>query len=179
MRKIVIAALGAGLLLAPLAGSASAAEPGGSPSSFASPASGSRVATGLAAGTGLAATCWAPAQKADIAWKSSTSAIQAGDAYCNYDRTYVFGMQADGNLVLYKMDGTAIWASGTYNHPGAYALMQADGNFVVYDANGSALWSTGTWWAGSGSVFAFQNDGNLVLYKADHTAVWASNTRGR
>src|SRR6478609_3485195 len=123
-----------------MAGSASAAESGGSPSSLVSPASGSPAATGLTVATSLDATCLQPNVKGDIVWHSWTSDITAGNAYCNYDHTYVFGMQADGNLVLYKMDGAAIWASGTYNHPGAYARMQADGNFVVYDANGSALW---------------------------------------
>ncbi|MFF0295274.1 hypothetical protein ACFYST_17605 [Kitasatospora sp. NPDC004614] len=64
-------------------------------------------------------------------------------------------MQPDGNLVLYLNNdsgrhGPALWASGTYGNPGAYAYMQPDGNFVVYRQNGGpdsggALWSTGTW----------------------------------
>ncbi|MFI9786348.1 hypothetical protein ACIHEI_23060 [Kitasatospora sp. NPDC051984] len=64
-------------------------------------------------------------------------------------------MQTDGNLVLY-LDGDTghrgpvLWASGTYNNPGAYAYMQPDGNFVVYrqgggPATGGALWNSGSW----------------------------------
>ncbi|MFJ9447215.1 hypothetical protein ACIRRH_36000 [Kitasatospora sp. NPDC101235] len=104
--------------------------------------------------------------------------IEPGAAWCSFSYIYELAMQSDGNLVLYNRERREpIWASGTYNHPGAKAKMQWDGNFVIYDTNGAALWSTGTWWAGPNSCFVFQNDGNLVLYKADGTAAWASNTR--
>ena len=49
-------------------------------------------------------------------------------------------MQTDGNLVAYLKAGggttTAEWSSGTYGHPGAYAVMQPDGNLVVYSQGG-------------------------------------------
>ncbi|MFD7639412.1 hypothetical protein ACFV4P_02040 [Kitasatospora sp. NPDC059795] len=64
-------------------------------------------------------------------------------------------MQTDGNLVLYLDNdsgrrGPALWATGSYGNPGAYASMQPDGNFVVYRQDGGpdsggALWSSGTW----------------------------------
>ncbi|MFI9783540.1 hypothetical protein ACIHEI_08540 [Kitasatospora sp. NPDC051984] len=82
----------------------------------------------------------------------------------------ILEMQTDGNLVLYLEKsvgghGAAIWSSGTWGHPGAYAYMQPDGNFVVYRQGGSqpsdALWSSETWgnpgaivmlWEGSLSI---------------------------
>ena len=39
-------------------------------------------------------------------------------------------MQTDGNLVFFK-GGSALYATGTSSHPGAYAAMQTDGNLVV------------------------------------------------
>lgn len=52
-------------------------------------------------------------------------------------------MQADGNLVLYRNDGKALWASDTWGKPVNVAIMQDDGNFVCY-APGVAYWSTDT-----------------------------------
>ncbi|MFE2105923.1 hypothetical protein ACFXAF_08640 [Kitasatospora sp. NPDC059463] len=112
-------------------------------------------------------------------WANYT--IVSTAAWCSYSYKYELAMQGDGNLVLYNREsGSAIWATGTYNHPGATAKMQSDGNFVVYDTNGTALWSTGTWWAGADSHFVFQNDGNLVVYKGkgEGNPVWASGTYG-
>ncbi|MFI9786347.1 hypothetical protein ACIHEI_23055 [Kitasatospora sp. NPDC051984] len=89
-------------------------------------------------------------------------------------------MQADGNLVIY-LDGDnghrgpVLWASGTYNNPGAYAYMQPDGNFVIYRQGGSpesggALWSTGSW--GHPGAHAFLWNGQLVV--SDWGALWQS-----
>jgi hypothetical protein len=52
-------------------------------------------------------------------------------------------MQTDGNLVLYS-GSSAVWATGTEGHPGAYLVMQNDGNLVLYDSMGSPLWATNT-----------------------------------
>ncbi|MFD9617787.1 hypothetical protein ACFWB2_10965 [Streptomyces virginiae] len=66
-----------------------------------------------------------------------------------------FVMQEDGNLVIYAVGlpgrpDLALWSTGTYGNPGAYALMQEDGNFVVYKKDGGpdkggALWNSGTY----------------------------------
>jgi len=46
---------------------------------------------------------------------------------------YQLRMQADGNLVLYRMPENApIWNSNSWNKPTKHAIMQEDGNFVVY-----------------------------------------------
>ena len=54
-------------------------------------------------------------------------------------------IQADGNLVLYNTNGTAIWASGTYgNSDGVTLIAQDDSNLVLYDSDGNALWASDT-----------------------------------
>ena len=106
-------------------------------------------------------------------------------------------MQNDGNLVLYRPDGSSAWASNTNHSVGSSvnasytlysnwrlksadsrmeAVMQQDGNFVVY-WDSSPLWSTGTWGSGSNRV-VMQSDGNLVVYDANNVAHWASGTNG-
>ncbi|QKW19372.1 hypothetical protein HUT16_10080 [Kitasatospora sp. NA04385] len=91
--------------------------------------------------------------------------------------------QADGNLVLYrKSDGGAIWASNTYNHPGALAVMTENGIFGVASPNATYWLATTT--ANYGAYVKVQEDGNVVLYKqgggpTTGGAVWASNTWGR
>ncbi len=89
-------------------------------------------------------------------------------------------MQADGNLVLYFAGADrALWSSGTYGRPGAYAIMQPDGNLVVYDQTRKPLWSSATNGSGS-SILKLQNDGNLVIYQSGATnATWASDTPGK
>ncbi|WP_327068871.1 glycoside hydrolase domain-containing protein [Kitasatospora sp. NBC_01302] len=111
-------------------------------------------------------------------------------------------MQADGNLVVYRPNGTAAWSSGTYTAgAGSYAMIQADGNFVVYRAGGSpttggAAWASGTnsigstftggnwltaghWTAGTLTSLVMQPDGNLVIYRnSDGRALWSTSSWG-
>ncbi|GAA3036795.1 hypothetical protein GCM10020229_55240 [Kitasatospora albolonga] len=54
-------------------------------------------------------------------------------------------MQSDGNLVLAaKNSARALWASQTWGHNGATALMQPDGNLVIHDQGGNPIWHTNT-----------------------------------
>jgi hypothetical protein len=84
-------------------------------------------------------------------------------------------MQADGNLVLYRVDdGHALWASGT-SQQASRAVMQADGNLVVYAPDGRAHWASDT--AGNpGAQLVLQDDGNLVIYGGNGQPLWASRT---
>ncbi|VWC89405.1 peptidase S53 [Burkholderia contaminans] len=75
-------------------------------------------------------------------------------------------MQEDGNLVLYNTtNGAAVWNTGTYGNPGAYAVFQTDGNFVVYSANGAALWNSATYGQSGSQYLSVQDDGNMVIYR--------------
>ncbi|MGU7813833.1 protease pro-enzyme activation domain-containing protein [Burkholderia sp. AW49-1] len=81
--------------------------------------------------------------------------------------THELLMQDDGNLVLYNTtNGAAVWNTGTYGNPGAYAVFQTDGNFVVYSANGTALWYSATYGHSGAQYLAVQDDGNMVMYQS-------------
>ncbi len=52
--------------------------------------------------------------------------------------------QGDGNLVVYKGDGTgSLWSSGTHS-PCARLAVQNDGNVVIYSPAGPSVWATNT-----------------------------------
>lgn len=52
-------------------------------------------------------------------------------------------MQSDGNFVVYNINGTAYWSTGTHRYPGSYLALQDDGNLVVYEGS-SARWASHT-----------------------------------
>jgi hypothetical protein len=106
-----------------------------------------------------------------------TTGFDANQSLSSCDGRFTLVQQTDGNLVLYKAGGVALWSSGTWNHPGAFTVMQDDGNLVVYDAGFRALWSSGTW-GQPGAVLAVQDDGNLVIYSASGRALWHTGTHG-
>ncbi|WP_328299966.1 hypothetical protein OG389_20775 [Streptomyces sp. NBC_00435] len=98
-------------------------------------------------------------------------------------------MQPDGNLVVYAIGNPggpklALWHSGTYGNPGAYALMQDDGNFVVYKKGGGpdkggALWATGTYGSRTDRTVqaSFIDWGELtVTGRSDGNPGWRSGT---
>ncbi|GAA1635552.1 ricin-type beta-trefoil lectin domain protein [Actinoplanes couchii] len=54
--------------------------------------------------------------------------------------------QVDGNLVLRKSDGVAIWSSNTHTKGPSTLRMQNDGNLVLYrNSDGAVTWSTATY----------------------------------
>jgi len=95
--------------------------------------------------------------------------LLSGQHLTSQNGYYKLYMQTNGNLVLYK-GSTALWATRTSNHRGAFLAMQTNGNLVLYYGR-TPLWSTRT---GGFSVkfFAVQNDSNLVLYDTSSRAIW-------
>ncbi|WP_331731137.1 glycine-rich protein (plasmid) [Kitasatospora sp. NBC_00070] len=72
-------------------------------------------------------------------------------------------MQGDGNLVAYKLnnDGTpnysnALWASNTYNNPGATASFTSNGELRVNNSGGTKIWGPDTT-GGANSTFRFDS----------------------
>lgn len=82
-------------------------------------------------------------------------------------------MQGDGNLVLYRPDGSVSWATYTFS-PGSFLGLQGDGNLVVYSASSVAQWSAGTADTGSHNFLSLQGDGNLVLYTPGNGPLWST-----
>lgn len=80
-------------------------------------------------------------------------------------------LQADGNLVLYRPDGHAVWSTDPAR--GQEVRFQADGNLVMY-RDGQAVWQSNTPALTRGGQLILQTDGNLVLYLDQ--ARWNSGT---
>ncbi|ACU53870.1 Curculin domain protein (mannose-binding) lectin [Acidimicrobium ferrooxidans DSM 10331] len=100
--------------------------------------------------------------------------LNPGDYLLSSSGQYQLIMQGDGNFVLYNLyNGQALWATGTEEHSGAYAVFQNDGNLVVY-FNGTALWDSHTY-TYSGLTLTMQNDGNAVIYQGTQP-LWATDT---
>ena len=61
---------------------------------------------------------------------------------------YTLKMQAhDQHLVLYDVNGDAIWSTGVHSGmwaDGAYLYVKDDGNLIVYDGDEDPMWSTRT-----------------------------------
>lgn len=93
---------------------------------------------------------------------------------------YKLLVQEDGNLVLYKHEKHAIWASNTNGkgHKPHRLVNQNDGNLVLYDHHDKAHWASNTNRDNGNQRLVVQNDGNLVLYEGDKP-LWASNTNGK
>lgn len=97
-----------------------------------------------------------------------------GQSIVSSNGRFILIQQFDGNLVLYKPNQRAMWATGTQHRPVTEAIMQSDGNFVLYTSQGP-VWASNT----QGKHFLIaQNDGNLVMYNNASQPVWASNTNG-
>ncbi len=79
----------------------------------------------------------------------------------------------DGNLVERDAKGRAVWATGTYGHPGATAALQTDGNFVIRDRTGRAIWTTGTNPAFE-TTMTLQSDSNFVLRSSTGQPLWVT-----
>lgn len=87
---------------------------------------------------------------------------------------YELWLQGDGNLVLYRRDGTVRWTTGTSN--GVRMVNKSTGDVVLYRVDGVAVWSTSTSGEGS-STLRLHDDGTMVLYRnSDGAPVWTSGT---
>jgi subtilase family serine protease len=107
---------------------------------------------------------------------NESTVLQATQIVYSPSRNHELAMQSDGNLVLYNTtNGMAVWSSGTYGNPGAYAVVQSDGNFVVYSAGGKALWASSTDGTSVRQFVAVQDDGNMVIYRT-YVPVFATGT---
>ncbi len=81
--------------------------------------------------------------------------------------------QGDGNLVLYRVNGSAIWNSVTHGTSPGSVEMQGDGNLVVYNAAGQAVWNSGTAWA-PGARAEINDAGYLLIIDGSGTPIWWS-----
>ena len=89
---------------------------------------------------------------------------------------YILRFQCDQNLVLYGPNGSALWASNTYEGDGSVLIMQTDGNLVMYDTTGSPIWATGTY-GRPNCYLTLLDDGVVAVVTADGSvATWSQGT---
>ena len=118
--------------------------------------------------------------RAGVFSKTAPSSLSGGQALLpgqflispNYGYQLIY--QTDGNLVLYRGDGTALWGSGTSGHTPGRAEMQTDGNFVIYDSGGVPQFATDTG-GNPGAILFLQSDGNAVIANAGNP-IFATGT---
>ncbi len=117
-----------------------------------------------AAAPAAAAACSAPVVGDGIL--KPGKCIMPGDRVWSQQGAYFLIMQWDGNLVLYRNDGTPVWATATWN-PGAgyWAVWTTGGQLIVYNQlTTRRIWDSGPWHAPRGSILKVQDDGKLMVY---------------
>ena len=111
--------------------------------------------------------------------------MEIGQEMISENGEYVFKVQSDGNLVLYK-GSEVLWASATHGKGREpYKMtMQSDNHLVLQDADSKVIWAPdvyigkdGHQWK-EGGYAVLQDDGNLVVYDGDNKAMWATETYG-
>ncbi len=122
-----------------------------------------------------------------VATLPSGGTLQPGQSITAPNDHFRLTMQADGNLVEYRVPAdTPVWTTATSGNFGAYAVMQVDGDFVVYPGGHSspapghqtpALWSSGTF-GHPGATLALLADGTTVVRASGGgPTLWTSGTR--
>lgn len=106
---------------------------------------------------------------------SGGAGLSPGQYLLSPNRAYQLLYQGDGNLVLYRGDGVALWSSGTTGLTPGHVTMQADGNLVIYGPGGVPQYVTGTS-GNANAILTLQNDGNLVIYTTGGVPVFVTNT---
>ncbi len=94
---------------------------------------------------------------------------------------YRLSVQGDGNLVLYRIQGSAadpIWSTQTHDPQGAQLTMNKNGILSLVSRGGSVLWNSSKAPAVGTFHLEVQNDGNLVIYGGS-TPTWTSQTAER
>lgn len=78
-----------------------------------------------------------------------------------YNTAFKLELQGDGNMVLYRENNKALYASWTQGQAIGWLGMQPDGNAVLYNQAGNWMWQTNTF--GSGHRLHIRSNGDLVV----------------
>jgi hypothetical protein len=92
--------------------------------------------------------------------------LNSGSTILSPDGNYSITNQTDGNLVIYKQGGGAVWSTGTSGQGASTILMQADGNLVLYKNGGGVTWNAGCYQGGTNYYYCVLNNlGKLIVYQ--------------
>ena len=88
-------------------------------------------------------------------------------------------MQADGNLVLYKVGGGVIWSAGTVGSGADSAVMKNNGQFAIQNGANVNQWDAGTN-GHHGAFLHLQNDQNLLVKDGSSCSlIWQTDTSNK
>jgi hypothetical protein len=108
---------------------------------------------------------------------SPGQSLNPGDFLISNSGIFTLIYQGDGNLVVYRQDGTPIWWTGTDGTaPGAVSVT-GDGNVVMTDANGNVLWAAGTG-GHSGDSLMMQDSGAVQAVDGNGAVLFDSGSGG-
>jgi len=104
--------------------------------------------------------------------------LYAGELIYSKSKMFYLTYQQDGNLVMYRTGGKALWSTSTHGKGGHYLSMQSDGNLVIYKENGGVVWALTyeDYSRKSGAKLYLQDDSNLVMYSGND-ALWSSGRK--
>ena len=108
---------------------------------------------------------------------ASGQSLNPGDSLTSPSGTYNLLYQSDGNLVVYRADGTPVWWTGTDGSTPGQVTVQTGGDVTVTDPGGDVLWSAGTD-GNPGDSLVMQDSGALQVVGSDGSVLWDSGSGG-
>jgi hypothetical protein len=98
----------------------------------------------IAAALVTAVIVTAPRLLADGTSLGSGASLGPGSSVTSPGGSFTLIYQNDGNLVVYRQDGTPVWWTGTDGTSPGAVTVTSGGDIVMFDASGSVLWRAGT-----------------------------------
>ena len=90
--------------------------------------------------------------------------LDIGQRLYSVTHDYFATLDADGDFVIYRSNGTRGWSTGTRGSGAVKATMQRDGKFTLVNAAGQRVWSTPT--RGRHRLFGIGSWGTAMVVNA-------------
>lgn len=90
--------------------------------------------------------------------------LDVGQRLYSVTHNYYATLDADGDFVIYRSNGTRGWSTGTRGSGAVRATMQRDGKFTLVNAAGQRVWSTPT--RGRHRLFGIGSWGTAMVINA-------------
>jgi hypothetical protein len=117
-----------------------------------------------------------PASGCGVEWTDTWVQIPQDQQFVNCNG-YKLIFQNDGNLVIYKPDGTPSWSSGVlFPAPGKLVYQgNYDGNLVILDSHNNVKWASNV--SAPHGRLRFAEDNNLEVFASGGRPAWWSNKK--
>lgn len=97
-----------------------------------------------------------------------------GNEIVSANGTFSLTQQEDGNLVVYRQQHQAVWATGTNGKQVERCVMQTDGNLVLYGPDDSPKWASNTQ-GNEGAYLVLNDNGTLTIVNSKGAIIWQSH----